>query len=78
MPTNVRTHLLKYHITVEHMGKETQMTKEEFKNKMQAIADKRDTEGGHIEADDLMCELLKGLGYGEGVEIFEGMDRWYA
>lgn len=54
------------------------MTKEEFKNRMQAIADKRDTEGGHIEADDLMCELLKGLGYGEGVEIFEGMNRWYA
>ena len=54
------------------------MTKEEFRNKMQAIADKRDIEEGHIEADDLMCELLKGLGYGEGVDIFEGMDRWYA
>ena len=59
-------------------GKEKQMTREEFKNKMQAIADKRDAEGGHIEADDLMCELLKELGYGEGVEIFEGMYRWYA
>lgn len=54
------------------------MTREEFKNKMQAIADKRDTEEGHIEADDLMCELLKELGYGEGVDIFEGMPRWYA
>ena len=54
------------------------MTKEEFKERMQAIADKRDTEGGHIEADDLMCELLKDLGYGEGVDIFEKMNKWYA
>ena len=54
------------------------MTREEFKNKMQTIADKRDIEGGHIEADDLMCELLKDLGYGEGVEIFEEMGKWYA
>ena len=54
------------------------MTREEFKNKMQAIADKRDAEEGHIEADDLMCELLRDLGYDEGVEIFEIMNRWYA
>lgn len=54
------------------------MTKEEFKKRMQAIADIRDAEEGHIEADDLMCELLKDLGYGEGVDIFEEMDRWYA
>ena len=54
------------------------MTKEEFKKRMQAIADIRDAEKGHIEADDLMCELLKDLGYGEGVDIFEGMNRWYA
>ena len=25
-----------------------------------------------------IVELLKDLGYGEGVDIFEGMDRWYA
>lgn len=54
------------------------MTREEFRNRMQTIADKRDTEGGHVEADKLMCELLKDFGYGEGVDIFEKMDKWYA
>ena len=54
------------------------MTREEFRNKMQAIADKRDTEYAHIEADNLMCELLKGLGYGEGVDIIKEMDKWYS
>ena len=54
------------------------MTKEKFKNKMQAIADIRDTEGRHIEADELMCEALDDLGYGEGVEIFVSMEKWYA
>ena len=54
------------------------MTREEFKNKMQAIADKEDIEIGHFEADNLMCELLKDLGYGEGVEIFEEMYKWYS
>ena len=34
-------------------------------------------EAGHVEADDLMCELLKSLGYGEGVEVLEDMDKWY-
>ena len=37
-----------------------------------------DAQVGHIEADDLMCELLKTLGYRDGVEVFEGMKKWYA
>jgi len=54
------------------------MTPEEFKAKMQECADNYDTECGHSNADALMCELLRSMGYGEGVLIFEEMDKWYA
>lgn len=59
------------------------MTPEEFKNKMQKISDQQgevhvDIEITHAEADDLMCELLRELGYGEGVDVFEDMPKWYA
>ena len=32
----------------------------------------------HISADDLMCEILRGLGYGDGVDFFEAHEKWYA
>ncbi len=47
--------------------------------KMQLIKEtERDKEIAHIEADDLMCELLTELGYGEAVKIFEEMEKWYS
>lgn len=51
-----------------------------FAEKMQQIADdpEMDTEQGHVRADALMCELLKKLGYEDGVAIYEAMSRWYA
>ena len=56
------------------------MTPEEFATRMMEIAaDKNDdTEHAHAEADDLLCEALRELGYEEGVDIFEGMTKWYA
>lgn len=37
-----------------------------------------DLESVHIFADDLLCEMLKTLGYTEIVEAFEKIDKWYA
>ena len=54
------------------------MTPEEFKKAMQKIDDRGDKEYGHMEADELMCDLLEELGYGEGVDIFRQMSKWYA
>ncbi len=54
------------------------MTPEEFAAQMRNINRSLDVEGKHGEADDLMCQLLRELGYAEGVVIFEAMDRWYA
>ena len=45
---------------------------------MKEIVVKYDAEEGHMKADDLMCSLLEELGYSRGVEIFRGMNKWYA
>lgn len=52
-------------------------TPEEFarmmKNQMSG-----DEEGAHYEMDELMVELLRRLGYGEAMDIFEKQPKWYA
>jgi hypothetical protein len=37
-----------------------------------------DTECAHVDADDLLCELLNRLGFEEVVEAFNDIDKWYA
>lgn len=51
----------------------------EFAEKMGQIAEERDdTEVCHIKMDDYICEVLRTLGYKEGVEIFENTPKWYS
>ena len=63
------------------------MTPEEFAEKMRELAGEKneygqycpdDPERAHGKMDDLMCEVLESLGYGEGVEIFRNTRLWYA
>ena len=35
-------------------------------------------ETAHIVMDNVMCDLLRELGYGEGVDVFEDTPKWYA
>lgn len=37
-----------------------------------------DCEDTHSRMDGLMCDLLRELGYGEAVDIFEDSPKWYA
>jgi len=37
-----------------------------------------DGESQHQDADKLMCGVLRSLGYGDGVDIFEKMHKWYS
>lgn len=37
-----------------------------------------DPEANHAEADDLLCDLLKELGYVDIVEAYEKIEKWYA
>jgi|GEM_PF-2081213 len=48
----------------------------DFKLKMEKIFRINDVESAHIAADELMCELLKDLGYRKGIEVFEDENRW--
>jgi len=62
------------------------MTPEEFSSRMARIfgidehasAGMFDTERAHGEADELMCQALRELGYSAGVRIFETIEKWYA
>lgn len=54
------------------------MTPEEFAKRMQQIADSGEPESAHIDADELMCFILRKLGYGDGVAIFDDMRKWYS
>lgn len=56
------------------------MTPEQFAKRMQAIHERngKDREAAHEEADELMAETLRSLGYGAGVAIFEKLEKWYA
>lgn len=54
----------------------------EFKQKMRYEQKRLDEDGDfeetHIRMDAIMCELLRNLGYGEGVDIFLKTAKWYA
>lgn len=56
------------------------MTPAEFKERMQKIKDVagNDKEADHGNADDLLIECLRSLGYGEGCDIYEQIEKWYA
>lgn len=53
---------------------------ERFAERMKSIQleFKDDEEICHEEMDALMCETLRDLGYGEGVDIFEETPKWYS
>lgn len=54
------------------------MKSEEFAKKMEEIFKNGDVEFSHVEADELMAEVLSSLGYEEGVKIFLSHEKWYA
>lgn len=51
-----------------------------FAERMREIASQYadDKEVCHEEMDKLMCETLRNVGYGKGVDIFENTDKWWA
>ena len=51
------------------------MTPEEFAKAMRKISDNLNA---HLEMDRVMADLLRQLGYGEGIDIFENTNKWYS
>lgn len=54
------------------------MTREEALKKLADAKYNPDKEVAHIRADEVLCELLHGLGFDDVVEAFESIDKWYA
>ena len=52
---------------------------DEFNEKMKYISENQWRIGEcHIEMDIEMCRILKKLGFGKGIEIFEDTEKWYS
>ena len=57
----------------------TMISPKEFADKMKRIAEKKTNEEMcHIEMDDYMCDVLRQLGFEEGVAIFMDTPKWYS
>ena len=54
------------------------MTKEKAIETLQMLQQSHDTELAHIDADDVLCELLKSLGYEDVVSEYQKVDKWFA
>ena len=54
------------------------MTPDEAFEKMWEIFVASDIELAHIEADKLLCKLLRSSGYEKAADYFEQQSKWYA
>ena len=51
---------------------------EKYIARIKAIQKNHDTEEAHLDADQVLCELLTELGYKELVEEYDNVDKWFA
>ena len=56
------------------------MKPKEFRNEMIVLSEMypNDPEAFHYYADELLCALLRELGYGEGIDVFDAAGKWYS
>lgn len=54
------------------------MTPENFAAAMTELSFIEDKERRHGAMDDLLCKLLSELGYQDGVDVFNRVDKWYS
>ena len=54
------------------------MTREEAIEQLKACQGTQDCEAAHADADEILCVLLKSLGYSDVVAEWEEVDKWYA
>lgn len=51
---------------------------EKYKKAMTEAIDQGDVEVGHGNCDDVLCELVRELGFEDVVEIYNTQNKWYA
>lgn len=64
--------------TMAENGENIIVSPEEFAGQMKELSLLADEEERHAAMDELMCHVLIGLGYGDGVEIYNGTYMEYA
>ena len=46
--------------------------------KMKECVNNSDIELSHLDADNILCDVLTQLGYKELVDLYEKVNKWYA
>ena len=46
--------------------------------RLKTIAEETDIEDGHIEADQILCDILDMLGFDDIVEAYNSIEKWYS
>jgi len=49
-----------------------------YKQKLKECISNHDYEIAHYDADNILCDLLKDLGYKEIVDLWNEVGKWYA
>ena len=52
--------------------------REEYITRMRECAENGDIEAAHSDADDILCEVLKDLGYEDLITLYHDVRKWYA
>lgn len=51
---------------------------QEALKQLEELRHSTDTEGAHVDADNVLCKLLVDLGYKDVVKAYNLVDKWYA
>jgi hypothetical protein len=54
------------------------MTKDEAIAQLKIEQSSDDTEGAHVNADNILCRFLTELGFPDVVAAYEAVGKWYA
>lgn len=54
------------------------MTREQAIAELIKLQEPGDTEAAHSLADEVLCKLLRALGYADVIREYEKVDKWYA
>jgi len=54
------------------------MTREEAIEKLKEQQNNSDIESAHYDGDNILCEFLKSIGYGDVVCEYKKINKWYS
>ncbi len=58
--------------------KKADIIKEAIEKMKECVKNNGDIEVAHLDADNILCDVLTQLGYKELVDLYKKVDKWYA